>query len=93
MNLRLQYVYDYESDILYIPDKYYQYCEMYTLFGTTRTYELEKTEKGINWLVKNGFGEIKHNEYESIYDINYPSVYLDDEGKFKSYGLTNKYSG
>lgn len=86
------FVYDYEKDILYIPEKHDQYREMYSLFGTTSDSEISKTQEGVNWLVQNGFGEIKHNEYESIRDMSAPNVFIDEEGNFNSYSLHWKYN-
>lgn len=86
-DLLLSFVYDYEKDILYLPQKYDLYCEMYSRFGTTSEYEITKSSEGMNWLVLNGFGEIKHKQYESIWDYAVPGVYIDDDGVFKSYRL------
>lgn len=83
----VSFVYDYEEDVLYLPQKYDLYCEMYSLFGTTSEYQISESEEGIEWLVQNGFGEVKHHEYESIYDFSFPGVYIDDNGEFKSYNL------
>lgn len=84
----LQFVYDYEEDVLYIPQKYDLYYQMYSKFQTLEQNEIANTEAGIEWLVLNGFGEIKHKEYESILDLEYPSVFLNDNGEFKSYNLS-----
>lgn len=82
----ISFVYDYEQDILYIPKKYDLYREMYSTFGTTRQSKISETEKGKQWLVENGFGEIKHHEYEAFHEYS-PGVFINDDGHFDSYFL------
>lgn len=90
----ITFVYDYEKDVLYYPEDYELYRKMYTLFGTTSEYTISKTQQGCDWLVENGFGEIKHHEYESLNRGlgGSPSVYINDEGEFKAYKLYREYS-
>ncbi len=82
------FVYDYEENRLYYP-KYYDKClKMYKKFDSIDTDEIAKTEFGKNWLVENGFGELKHHVFEeNHWDLDFPFVYIDKNGEFSSYNL------
>lgn len=91
-SLQTGFVYDYEKDLLYLPEKYDLYCEMFEKFGTAYEYEVCKTEDGVQWLVDNDFGEVKHHEYESKREHPKPVVYIDEDGNFGSRELTLFYT-
>lgn len=83
----LGFVYDYEKDILYLPERYADYCTMYSLFGTTIEPAVAETDAGCTWLVEHGFGEVKHHIYEPFYKDCSPGVYLDIDDEFTPFFL------
>lgn len=73
-------VYDYEDDELYIPKNEYVFCNMYEEFGTMSKKDVAEMDGGIDFLVNNGIGYIKHNEIEYYKNIRgSASIY---EGEF-----------
>lgn len=78
-------IYDYEKDEIWIPNCENTFIEMYEKFNTFYTKNLEETQDGIDFLVDKNLAYIKHNqvEYENIFSY---TVYIDNEGNFKSYG-------
>lgn len=89
----VDFVYDYEEDKLYYPERYERLVEMFNKFGSVSESKVAETEYGKNWLVENKFGKIKHHEYESNhrYIHDQPHVYIDENGKFSSYGSFDEY--
>lgn len=78
-------IYDYEKDEIWIPNCENTFIEMYEKFNTFYKKDLEETQDGIDFLVDKNLAYIKHNqvEYENIFSY---TVYIDNEGNFKSYG-------
>lgn len=78
-------IYDYEKDEIWIPNCENTFIEMYEKFNTFYKKDLEETQDGIDFLVDNNLAYIKHNqvEYKNIFSY---TVYIDNEGNFKSYG-------
>lgn len=73
-------VYDYEDNELYIPNNEYVFCDMYEGFGTMSKKDVAEMDGGIDFLVNNGIGYIKHNEIEYYKNIRgSASIY---EGEF-----------
>lgn len=81
------FVYDYEQNKLYYPERYDELLEMNTKFGTVNDDEVAKTTHGKQWLVENNFGVIKHHEYEKKYFYDDPFISIDSDGKFVAYFL------
>jgi len=81
-------IYDYEKDEIWIPNCENTFIEMYEKFNTFYEKDLEETQDGIDFLVDNNLAYIKHNqvEYRNIFSY---TVYIDNEGNFKSYGEDN----
>lgn len=86
---RLNFVYDYEEDKLYYNKYYDDFLRMYREFGTSSINDVARNEEGKNWLVENGFGELKHNEFESYgwTLLHHPFVHIDKNGEFTSRNL------
>ncbi len=61
-------IYDYEEQCLYLQKNYMQYVNLYKEFGTTDINQIEKKDRGLDYLVDNGFGTMKHNEFERMVD-------------------------
>lgn len=78
-------IYDYEKDEIWIPNCENTFIEMYEKFNTFYKKDLEETQDGIDFLVDKNLAYIKHNqvEYENIFSY---TVYIGNEGNFKSYG-------
>ena len=77
-------VYDYEKDIIYIPNAENIYKEMFEQFGTFNVKDVAEADGGADFIVDNNLGYWKHNELETDYAISY-TVYLHD-GEFSEYG-------
>jgi len=83
------FVYDYEEDRLYYPENYDLLLKARQKFGTVNQSRIAEETEGQNWLVENGFGEFKHHEYESYYNLHHPWVYISDDGEFSSFRLND----
>lgn len=80
-------VYDYEQNTIWIPDCEDVFFKMYNNFNTFNKKELEKTQKGIDFLIENNLGYLKHNQIEYYHVFAY-NVYIQN-GEFNSYGRDN----
>jgi hypothetical protein len=78
-----QVLYDYEADKIWIPNAEPIYKEMYEKFKTFNAKDLAETQEGIDFLLDNQLGYIKHNEIEYNLISSY-DVYIHD-GEFTSY--------
>jgi len=76
-------IYDYEKDMIYIPNAENIYKEMYEQFGTFNVKDVAEADGGADFIVDNNLGYWKHNELETDYAISY-TVYLHD-GEFSEY--------
>lgn len=76
-------VYDYEKDIIYIPNAENIYKEMYEQFGTFYTKDITEADNGSDFIIDNNLGYWQHNELETKDATSY-SIYLHD-GKFSEY--------
>lgn len=77
-------VYDYEKDIIYIPNKENIHKEMYEKFGTYNVKDVAELDGGADFIIDNNLGHWKHNELETTYSTSY-TVYMHD-GEFSEYG-------
>ena len=81
------YVYNYETNSLYIPSYEDMWIDAYQTCGTWSISELEKTSKGREWLILNGLGKMKHGEFESVSTSKDESYEVDVyEGEFREFG-------
>lgn len=89
MNLlfSVSFVYDYETDTLYVPEDWTLIAEMYDKFGTTYMDSAASEEGGPEWLIEQGLAEYKHGELEITGRWWSPSVYINEDGEFSSYRL------
>lgn len=76
-------VYDYEKDIIYIPNAENIYKEMYKQFGTFHAKDVAKADGGTNFIIDNNLGYWQHNKLETK-DVTSYSIFLHD-GKFSEY--------
>lgn len=76
-------VYDYEKDIIYIPNAENIYKEMYEQFGTFHAKDVAKADGGTNFIIDNNLGYWQHNKLETK-DVTSYSIFLHD-GKFSEY--------
>ena len=76
-------VYDYEKDIIYIPNAENIYKEMYEQFGTFNVKDVAEADGGTDFIIDNNLGYWKHNELETKDATSY-SIFLHD-GKFSEY--------
>ena len=76
-------VYDYEKDMIYIPNAENIYKEMYEQFGTFHVKDVAEADNGSDFIIDNNLGYWQHNELE-IKDATSYSIYLHD-GKFSEY--------
>lgn len=76
-------VYDYEKDIIYIPNAENIYKEMYEQFGTFYTKDITEADNGSDFIIDNNLGYWQHNELETKDATSY-SIFLHD-GKFSEY--------
>lgn len=76
-------VYDYEKDMIYIPNAENIYKEMYEQFGTFYTKDVAEADNGSDFIIDNNLGYWQHNELETKDATSY-SIYLHD-GKFSEY--------
>lgn len=76
-------VYDYEKDMIYIPNAENIYKEMYEQFGTFYTKDVAEADNGTDFIIDNNLGYWQHNELE-IKDVTSYSIYLHD-GEFSEY--------
>lgn len=76
-------VYDYEKDIIYIPNAENIYKEMFEQFGTFYTKDITEADNGSDFIIDNNLGYWQHNELETK-DVTSYSIYLHD-GKFSEY--------
>lgn len=77
-------IYDYEKDIIYIPNKENIHKEMYEKFGTYNVKDVAELDGGADFIIDNNLGHWKHNELETTYSTSY-TVYIHD-GEFSEYG-------
>jgi hypothetical protein len=76
-------VYDYEKDMIYIPNAENTYKEMYEQFGTFYTKDITEADNGSDFIINNNLGYWQHNELETKDATSY-SIFLHD-GKFSEY--------
>lgn len=76
-------VYDYEKDIIYIPNTENIYKEMYEQFGTFHAKDVAEADGGTDFIIDNNLGYWQHNELETKDATSY-SIFLHD-GKFSEY--------
>lgn len=76
-------VYDYEKDIIYIPNAENIYKEMYEQFDTFHAKDVAKADGGTNFIIDNNLGYWQHNKLETK-DVTSYSIFLHD-GKFSEY--------
>lgn len=69
------YVYNYETDSLYVPESEEIWIDAYEKCGSWLRGELEDTPEGQEWLIDHGLGEIKHGEFESKDNYSMTSSY------------------
>ena len=92
-SFEFDFVYDYEKDKLYSPKQLPIVIEMYEKFSTFYQKDIANMQGGVDWLVANGLGEMKHGEYNSkLYGLQSYSVWI-SQGKFVSTAtkLSNEY--
>lgn len=76
-------VYDYEKDMIYIPNAENTYKEMYEQFDTFYTKNITEADNGSDFIINNNLGYWQHNELETKDATSY-SIFLHD-GKFSEY--------
>lgn len=76
-------IYDYEKDLIYIPNSENVYKEMYEKFGTFNVKNVAEADGGTDFIIDNNLGYWKHNELETKDATSY-SIFLHD-GKFSEY--------
>ena len=76
-------VYDYEKDMIYIPNAENIYKEMYEQFGTFHAKDVAEADGGTDFIIDNNLGYWQHNELETK-DVTSYSIFLHD-GKFSEY--------
>lgn len=76
-------VYDYEKDIIYIPNAENIYKEMFEQFGTFNVKDVAEADGGSDFIIDNNLGYWQHNELETKDSTSY-SIFLHD-GKFSEY--------
>lgn len=77
-------IYDYEKDLIYIPNSENVYKEMYEKFGTYHIKDVADLDGGTDFIADNTLGYWKHNELEKNDATSY-TIFLND-GKFSEYG-------
>lgn len=76
-------VYDYEKDMIYIPNAENIYKEMFEQFGTFNVKDIAEADNGSDFIIDNNLGYWQHNELETKDTTSY-SIFLHD-GKFSEY--------
>lgn len=76
-------VYDYEKDMIYIPNAENIYKEMFEQFGTFSVKDVTEADGGTDFIIDNNLGYWQHNELETKDATSY-SIFLHDE-KFSEY--------
>lgn len=76
-------VYDYEKDMIYIPNAENIYKEMFEQFGTFNVKDVAEADGGTDFIIDNNLGYWQHNELETK-DVTSYSIFLHD-GKFSEY--------
>lgn len=76
-------VYDYEKDLIYIPNAENTYKEMYEQFGTFNVKDVAEADNSSDFIIDNNLGQWQHNELETNDTTSY-SISLHD-GKFSEY--------
>lgn len=76
-------VYDYEKDMIYIPNAENIYKEMFEQFGTFNVKDVAEADNGSDFIIDNNLGYWQHNELETK-DVTSYSIFLHD-GKFSEY--------
>lgn len=76
-------IYDYEKDLIYIPNSENVYKEMYEKFGTFNVKNVAEADNGSNFIIDNNLGYWQHNELETNDATSY-TIFLND-GKFSEY--------
>lgn len=76
-------IYDYEKDMIYIPNTENIYKEMYEQFGTFHAKDVAEADGGTDFIIDNNLGYWQHNELETK-DVTSYSIFLRD-GKFSEY--------
>lgn len=78
-------IYDYEKDIIWIPNNESVFISMYQKFQTLNYTDLESIENGRQFLLLHDFAYLKHGEVEyNLIDSGY-NVFISSDGEFKSY--------
>lgn len=76
-------VYDYEKDMIYIPNAENTYKEMYEQFGTFHVKDVAEAANGSDFIIDNNLGQWQHNELETKDATSYSiSIY---DGEFSEY--------
>lgn len=84
-------VYDYETDTLYIPNRYDDYLGLYNYYKTFSVDKISETSGGVDFLVEKRIGRIVHNKFERNFDwLKSYSVHISD-GVFKEYSKSDSY--
>ena len=76
-------VYDYEKDMIYIPNAENIYKEMFEQFGTFNVKDVAEADGGTDFIIDNNLGYWQHNELETK-DVTSYSIFLHD-GEFSEY--------
>ena len=76
-------VYNYEKDMIYIPNAENTYKEMYEQFSTFYTKDVAEADNGSDFIIDNNLGYWQHNELETKDATSY-SIYLHN-GEFSEY--------
>lgn len=76
-------VYDYEKDMIYIPNAENIYKEMFEQFGIFNVKDVAEADGGTDFIIDNNLGYWQHNELETK-DVTSYSIFLHD-GKFSEY--------
>ncbi len=69
------YVYNYETDALYISSYEDMWIDAYQTCGTWHIFQLEDTPEGQKWLINHNLGEIKHGKFENIHNYSKEESY------------------
>jgi hypothetical protein len=91
----MQFIYDYERDVLYVPEDHYKISYMNQHFtdhpdivGFLDFDEIATTEKGRQYLMFNGYAEMRHGELEptdGFYSLGSGGIVVVYNGEFKSF--------
>lgn len=84
-------VYDYETDTMYVPNRYEDYVTLYDKFQTFDISSISKTDSGVEYLLDRRIGRMVHNKFE--YDTSWMKSYhvFISDGDFNTYGYEDSY--